>query len=171
MYNFNFGKKKSTIKQYAIVGIILSSIIAGLSQCTGISENNIWDLLDEIQRKYFPQTIINDFIIKDPEKLKRRIGRDVDKAIRDVEPEYERIIWEADQKYRPKYLEEKNDEKICYTKECKTLAPPMRICSAWVLDCVDTSKTDTQDLTQPEELGIITGWSGDGPPATGKFNF
>ena len=43
---FNFGNKKPDIKQYAIIGIILSSIIATLSQCTGISQNNIWDLLD-----------------------------------------------------------------------------------------------------------------------------
>ena len=73
MFNFNFGKKKPDIKQYAIIGVVLSAIITTLSQCTGISQNNLWDLLDEIQRKYFPQTIINDFVLKDPEKLNRRI--------------------------------------------------------------------------------------------------
>ena len=133
--NFKFGKKKPDIKQYAIVGVVLSSIIAILSQCTGVSENGLWDLLDEIQRKYFPQTILNEFILKDPEKLNRRIIRDVDKAIRDVTPEYDRIIREADQKYQPKYLEEKNDETLCYTDECKALAPPMRKCASWVEDC------------------------------------
>jgi len=132
---FNFGKKKPNIKQYAIIGIILSSLIAGLSQCTNIKENIIWDLLDEIQRKYFPQTIINDFIIKDPEKLNRRIVRDLDKAIHDVTPEYDRIIMEADKKYKPRYMDLKNDESVCYTDECKALAPPMRICSIWVDGC------------------------------------
>ena len=53
---FNFGNKKPDIKQYAIIGIVLSSIIAALSQCTGVSENRLWDLLDEIQRKYCPKT-------------------------------------------------------------------------------------------------------------------
>ena len=130
-----FGKKKPDIKQYAIIGIALSSIIAILSQCTGVSQNGLWDLLDEIQRKYFPQTILNEFILKDPEKLNRRIIRDVDKAIRDVTPEYDRIIQEADQKYQPKYLEEPNDETLCYTDECKALAPPMRKCASWVEDC------------------------------------
>ena len=133
--NFKFGKKKPDIKQYAIVGVVLSSIIAILSQCTGVSENGLWDLLDEIQRKYFPQTILNEFILKDPEKLNRRIIRDVDKAIRDVTPEYDRIISDYDRKYQPKYLEEKNDETLCYTDECKSLAPPMRICAPWVEDC------------------------------------
>jgi hypothetical protein len=86
---FKFGNKKPDIKQYAIIGIVLSTIIATLSQCTGISENGLWDLLDEIQRRYFPQTIINDFIIKDPEKLNRRITRDVDATIGSYE-DYER---------------------------------------------------------------------------------
>ena len=132
---FNFGKKRPDIKQFAIVGIVLSTIIATLSQCTGVSENGIWDLLDEIQRKYFPQTIINEFVIKDPEKLNRRINRDVNQAIDQVTPEYDRIISEADQKYKPKYIDETNDESVCYTDECKSLAPPMRICSSWVEWC------------------------------------
>lgn len=132
---FNFGKNKPDIKQCAIIGIVLSSIIAALSQCTGVSQNGLWDLLDEIQRRYFPQTIINEFILKDTEKLNRRIIRDVDKAIRDVTPEYDRIIWEADQKYQPKYLEQPNDDSVCYTDECKALAPPMRKCASWVEDC------------------------------------
>ncbi len=135
MFNFNSGNKKPDIKQYAIIGIVLSSIIAILSHCTGVSENGLWDLLDEIQRKYFPQTILNEFIIKDPEKLNRRIGRDVDRAIQNVTLEYDIIIREEDQKYKPKYVDEKNDESVCYTDECKALAPPMRICAVWVEDC------------------------------------
>lgn len=135
MFNFNFGNKKPDIKQYAIIGIILTSIIASLSQCTGIRETSLWDVFDEIQRKYLPQTILNEFIIKDPEKLNRRIGRDVDRAIQNVTLEYDRIIEEADQKYKPKYVDEKNDESVCYTDECKALAPPMRICAVWVEDC------------------------------------
>jgi len=132
---FNFGKKKPDIKQYAIIGIVLSTIIATLSQCTGVSENSLWELLDEIQRKHFPQTILNEFIIKDPDKLEKRIKRDVGRAIDQVTPEYDRIISEADQKYKPKYIDETNDESVCYTDECKSLAPPMRICSAWVEGC------------------------------------
>ena len=117
------------------MGLILSSIIATLSQCTGIQENKIWDLFDEIQRKYFLKTPTNDFILQDPEKLKRRIDRDIDKAIDSVTLEYERIIREADKKYQPKYVDEKNDDNACYSDECKSLAPPMRICSPWVDTC------------------------------------
>jgi hypothetical protein len=132
---FKFGQEKPTIIKYAIIGIVLSSLIATLSQCTGVSENGLWDLLDEMQRKYFPQTILNEFILKDPEKIERRIKRDVNKAIENVTPEYDRIISDDDRKYQPKYLEEPNDETLCYTHECKTLAPPMRKCASWVEDC------------------------------------
>jgi len=129
---FNFGKKKPDIKQYAIIGIILSSIIAALSQCTGVSENGLWDLLDEIQRKYFPQTILNEFILKDPEKLNRRITRDVDRAI-------DNYIRQSGLKEsgvdKPRYIEEENNETLCYSDQCKALAPPMRLCAPWVDTC------------------------------------
>ena len=135
MINFNFGKKKPDKKQLIILSIVLSSIIAALSQCTGASENGLWDLLDEIQRRYFPQTILNEIFIQDPDKVERRIKRDVDRAILDVTPEYDRIISDYTRKYKQKYVEEKNDESVCYTDACKALAPPMRICSVWVDDC------------------------------------
>lgn len=134
MFNFKFGKKPDK-KQLIIVGIILSILITALSQCSKISENVLWDLLDEIQREFFPQTIINDVILKDPDKINRRVERDVTRAIDQVTPEYDRIIREADRKYQPRYIEEKNDESLCYTDECKALAPPMRLCAPWLDDC------------------------------------
>ena len=129
---FNFGKKKPDIKQYAIFAVILSSIIAALSQCTGLSENKLWDLLDEIQRKYFPQTMLNEFILKDPEKLNRRITRDVDRAIDDY---WRQTGLSKAEVSKPRYIEEANNESICYTEECKSLAPPMRLCAPWLDNC------------------------------------
>ena len=140
MFNFNFGKKKPDIKQYAIIGIILSSIIAALSQCTGVSENGLWDLLDEIQRKYFPQTMLNEFILKDPEKLERRVKRDVDSAIKQITPEYDRIIQEMDRKYKERYIENPTDTSVCYTEECKGLGGEIRICVPWSTECTDSTK-------------------------------
>ena len=133
MFKFNIGKVSN--KTIITTGIVLSTLIAALSQCTGIHENNLWDILDEVQRKYFPQTTINRVIIQDSEKLNRRIQRDVNKAIDNVIPEYDRIISDYDKKYKQRYVEEKNDESVCYTDECKSLAPPMRICAPWVDTC------------------------------------
>jgi hypothetical protein len=126
---------KSKRNKLIIVSVVVSLSIATLSQCSGVSETSLWDVFDEIQRKYFPQTILNELIIKDPEKLDRRIKRDVDRALERVTPEYDRIIEESDRKYKPRYVDEKNDETVCYTDECKSLAPPMRICAPWVDSC------------------------------------
>ena len=126
---FKFGKQKPDIKQYAIIGIVLSSVIALLSQCTGIKQDSIWDLLDEVQRRYFPQTILNDFVIKDPEKLDRRVKRDVDVAI----AEYERLTGD-DGKVRipsPRYSEKTPDGSYAQS----VLGGEMRICAPWVDDC------------------------------------
>ena len=126
---FKFGKQKPDIKQYAIIGIVLSSIIAALSQCTGIKQDSIWDLLDEVQRRYFPQTILNDFVIKDPEKLDRRVNRDVDAAI----AEYERLTGD-DGKVRipsPRYSEKPPDGSYAQS----VLGGEMRLCAPWVDDC------------------------------------
>jgi hypothetical protein len=126
--------KNKTIR-FAVLGIVLTMLVGSLVKCTGIDEKNWYDLIDEIQRKYFPNTELNEYIIKDPKLLDNRVKRDVDKAIRDVIPEYDRIIREADQKYQPKYLEKPVDESVCYTDECKSLGGEMRICAPWVEDC------------------------------------
>ena len=129
--NFNFGKKKPNKKQLIILGIVLSSIIATLSQCTKISENGLWDLLDEIQRKYFPQTILNEILIQDPNKVERRVKRDVDRALAEVTPEYDRIIEESNKRYKPRYVEKAPDG----SEAQRLLGGEMRICAVWVDDC------------------------------------
>jgi len=129
MFNFNFGNKKPDIKQYAIIGIILTSIIASLSQCTGIRETSLWDVFDEVQRKFFPQTMLNDFIIKDPEKLDRRVKRDVDRAIAD----YESLTGDGRGAMipKPRYSEKPPDGSYAQS----VLGGEMRICAPWVVDC------------------------------------
>lgn len=135
MFNFNFGNKKPNIKQYAIIGLILTTVVASFSRCANIDEKYLWDLLDEVQRRHNPQGTINDFIIKDPEKLQRRITRDVDRVIERVTPEYDAIIRQADKKYQPIIKDLEPNESECYTDACKALGPPMRICAPWVEDC------------------------------------
>jgi hypothetical protein len=130
MFNFHFGKPSK--KTIITTSIVLSSIIAALSQCSGIHENNLWDLLDEIQRKYFPQTSINRVITEDPDKIKRRVERDVANAINDY---WRQSGLSKAEVYKPRYIEEENDETLCYSEECKSLAPPMRLCAPWLDNC------------------------------------
>lgn len=124
---------KSKTIRFAIIGITLTTLAASLSNCSGIGEKHWYDLIDEIQRKYFPQTELNEYIIKDPKLLDNRVKRDVDKAI----AEYERLTGD-DGTVRippPRYSEKPVDTSVCYTDECKSLGGEMRICSPWLDSC------------------------------------
>jgi hypothetical protein len=133
MFNFNFGKKKPDRNQILLIGIVLSGIIATLSQCTGAPSERLWDLLDEVQRRFFPQTIINDVLLQDPGVVDRRIKRDVDAAI----AEYERLTRDSEPPRvpLPRLIETDLDTSKCYTEECKKLGGEMRLCSPWVDTC------------------------------------
>ena len=134
MLNFNFGNKRPDQKQIVLVSVVLSVLVASLSQCTGAPQERLWGLLDEVQRRLFPQTIINDVLLKDPGVVKRRVERDVDKAIRD----YERLTGYSNETKipLPRLIERGVDNSVCYTKECKSLGGEMRLCSPWREDCI-----------------------------------
>lgn len=120
------------IKGFLISSIILLIVIA-LSGWLKIDEKDVWKFYNLLIQQFgLKQQAPN---IDRQKELEARIELEVDKAIRNVEPEYDRIIAEADKKYKPRYVDEKNDESVCYTDECKALAPPMRICAPWVEDC------------------------------------
>ena len=133
MFNFNFGKKRPDKKQIILISVILSGIVATLSQCTGASQERFWDLLDEVQRVLFPGTVINDVLLQDPAVVERRVERDVDKAIRD----YERLTGDAGTPRIPlsRLIEKSIDTSKCYTEECKKLGGEMRLCSPWIDTC------------------------------------
>ena len=130
MFNFNFGKKKPDKKQIILISIVLSGIVATLSQCSGVPQERLWDLLDEVQRSLFPQTIINDVLLQDPGVVERRVERDVGRAIR----EYEDLTGDSEPPKIPlsRFIEKAPDEALCYSEECKKLGGEMRLCSPFV---------------------------------------
>lgn len=134
MFNFNFGNKRPDKKQIVLVSVVLSVLVASLSQCTGAPQKRLWDLLDEAQRRFFPHTIINDVLLKDPGIVKRRVNRDVDQAIWD----YERLTGYSKEPRipLPRLIEKAPDISLCYSEECKKLGGEMRLCAPWVKDCV-----------------------------------
>ena len=116
-----------------IFGSIAVLIIVSLSGWLKMSEKELWKIYTLILQQL---GLSYELPRKESEKeLEARIELEVDKAIRDVIPEYDRIIAEADKKYKPIYIDGVNDETLCYTEECKSLAPPMRICAPWVDNC------------------------------------
>jgi hypothetical protein len=129
MFNFNFGKKKPDKKQIIFISVILSGIVATLSQCSGVSQQSLWDLLDEVQRSLFPGTVINDVLLQDPGVVDRRVDRDVDKAIR----EYERLTGDSGRSKipLPRLIEKAPDD----SEAQRLLGGEMRLCAPWVDDC------------------------------------
>jgi hypothetical protein len=79
--------KKDAIR-WAILSIVFTTIVFGISRCTKIPEEKVWVLIDSIQRnhKLSPKEL-NEYIIKTPELLNQRIKRDVDSAIYEYEKE------------------------------------------------------------------------------------
>ena len=127
MINFNFGNKKPDKREIIKVSIIVSLLIAALSSFTGISEMKLWDMLDELQRKYLPLGILNELIIRDPEKTERRVIRDVDAAI-------EKYLTENPQDPiipKPRLVELPPDG----SKAQELLGGEMRLCAPWVDTC------------------------------------
>ena len=133
MFNFNFGKKRPDKKQIILISAILAGIVATLSQCTGMPSERLLDLLDEVQRTLFPQTIINDVLLQDPGVVERRVERDVDKAIR----EYEDLTRDSEPPRvpLPRLIEKDPDKALCHSKECQSLGGEMRLCAPWKEDC------------------------------------
>ena len=133
MFNFNFGKKRPDKKQIILISIVLSGIVATLSQCSGVSQKTLWDLLDEVQRSLFPQTIINDVLLQDPGIVEKRVQRDVDRAIK----EYEDLTKDTEPPRvpLPRLIESPLDTYKCYTEECKALGGEMRLCAPWLDTC------------------------------------
>ena len=129
MFNFNFGKKRPDKKQIILISIVLSGIVATLSQCSGVPQERLWDLLDEVQRSLFPQTIINDVLLQDPGVVERRVERDVDKAIR----EYEDLTRDTEPPRvpLPRLIEKAPDN----SEAQRLLGGEMRLCAPWVDDC------------------------------------
>ena len=129
MFNFNFGKKKPDKKQIILISIVLSGIVATLSQCSGVPQERLWDLLDEVQRSLFPQTIINDVLLQDPGVVERRVERDVDKAIK----QYEELTKDLDPPRvpLPRLIEKAPDN----SEAQRLLGGEMRLCALWIEDC------------------------------------
>jgi len=129
MFNFNFGKKKPDKKQIILISIVISGIVATLSQCSGVPQERLWDLLDEVQRSLFPQTIINDVLLQDPGVVERRVERDVDKAIR----EYEELTKDSEPPRipLPRLIEKAPDS----SEAQRLLGGEMRLCAPWVDSC------------------------------------
>ena len=129
---FKLGRPPTSVVKYAIVGTLLSILVATISQCTRIPKDKVQRILDIIQRRVLPDSVLNDYILKDPEWLNNRIKADVDDAL---------ALYEFQSGWTPVevpdaiYLEKPIDPAVCYTEDCKSLGGEIRLCSPWAENC------------------------------------
>lgn len=126
----------------AIIGSIIALVIVALSGRLHISEKDLWKFYNLLLQQFG----INgeQFRPKNEKEIDSRIEIGVDKAIQDATPEYDRIIQRENSHYAPRIIDLTNDESVCHTNECKSLAPPMEICAPWWDGCPDSSKSVRQ---------------------------
>jgi len=145
--NFNFGRKKTSIFQYAIIGVILPSIVGTLSKCTRIPEDTIYKVIDTIQRRIAPGSRLNDYFIQDPHLLDLRVNGDVDNAIRNYEK------WERE--HRTLNMKNKNILKEIQKSKYTDTQRPIVENAVYYEFAPDTSKA--QKLLGPT-MGIRSYW-------------
>jgi len=86
----------------------------------------------KFKENIFPISILNELILKDPDKLERRYKRDVDNAIDDY---IKKSGLKESGVDKPRFIDSAIDPTVCYTKECQSLGGEMRLCSPWSADC------------------------------------
>jgi hypothetical protein len=129
-FNFHFGKKKASLKTI----VILTLLVAALAGIIKIEETKIWDIVYETILYFDPDSSLIPELQKDPGIIERKTERTVDKAIREVESEYDRIIEEDNKQYQPRYIEEEVKPEN-QTGDSSLLGGPMRLCAPWVEGC------------------------------------
>lgn len=81
--NFQFGKKETTMKTWVQLTLLIHGGVPFVARLLHVKESSLYAFIDEIVRKYFPQSVVNEFFIKDDKLLSSRIDRDLSNAEED----------------------------------------------------------------------------------------
>jgi len=89
-FQFRVGKKKKDPVRLMIVGFFLGLLVDLLHRLFKVSQESLWDLIDEIGREFKIEDI-NELVLSYSHLLERRIERDVDRAIDNYWKEEDKI--------------------------------------------------------------------------------
>lgn len=144
-FNFQFGKTKPNKKQLIVTAVILSMGVSAVAGFLNLDKKTIWCQLDQYQRKFFPDTVVNDILSGMDEVQSCRSKKAVDSAIE----KYEKETGGSEVRIPPPlYSEKPIDETVCHTDKCKDLGGEMRLCSPWMPGCegVPISNLDVPEI-------------------------
>ena len=118
-HRFHFGKKRVSTARFVIFGVVLGIIVDLLHKYLKVSQQTLWDVIDDLGRT-FKITDINNLVLNHSQLLERRIERDVDEAIKDYLEETK------EPPVKPIFSEEKDGET--------ELGGEMRLTAPWKFD-------------------------------------
>jgi hypothetical protein len=118
------------IKGFFIVSIV-AIVITSLSGWLKFEEKDLWKIYNLLLQQFNLKQELPD-LRDNQKKLEAEIELEVDQAIDDY---WRQSGLSKAEVSKPRYIEEKNDENLCYSDECKALAPPMRLCAPWLDTC------------------------------------
>ena len=81
IFEFKFGKEKKSLKEWIKIGAIVHFSLDTISLIPGVKKRKLFNFIDELQLKLNVE-VLNDYIIQDTELLGYRIGRVIDKALK-----------------------------------------------------------------------------------------
>lgn len=82
--DFHFGKKDPTWTTRIAVALFFASGIPFIAKTFHLSEESLTDFIDEVVKRFFPESAFNEYILKTDKLLSRRITKEVDKALEDL---------------------------------------------------------------------------------------
>lgn len=83
-YEFQHGKKRRNIFDYAKIGVALEAVITVAALIPGVNRKKAFNTVDKVQQKLGIEAL-NDYIIKDDELVGYRIERTLDEAVQDYD--------------------------------------------------------------------------------------
>lgn len=82
-FNFHYGKKDPSWKKRVATAIFFVSVVPFIAKILHLKEQSLYDFIDDIVRKYAPESVFGEYAINADKMINRRIERDVDTAIQD----------------------------------------------------------------------------------------
>ena len=83
--DFHFGKKEPTWKIRIAVALFFASGVPFFSKVLRVSQESLLDFIDEVVKRYFPESAFNEYILHSDKHLQRRIKKEVDKALEEFQ--------------------------------------------------------------------------------------